>query len=350
MTMAVPSQQDSIATRERILCEVFAEILGLDCVGVNDDFFDLGGYSLLALKLEHQLLTRGVRVSAIALLQTPTPAGLARRSDILCVRDELGILPLRDHGSDFPYFFMHIAWGWCWCYLPVVQHVHESHPIYGLQGRGQHGTSNLPGSISDMAADYIEKIRTVRKSGPYHIAGWSFGGIVAHEVAVQLQAVGEQVANLIIFDWYPPDPTRRKAPCRPTLDDMMKDMRDEIDLIPAGISDEQVMDIVRMRQNNIKIAVDHKPSLFDGDCMLVAAEYNPAHKAATDRWAPYISGETYMTAVPCAHNDMFRPDMAGQTWAAVERLLEQAHREHRRGRPGSSERCGQTPAFTSDGR
>ena len=72
MTMAVPSHQDSIATRERILCEVFAEVLGLDCVSAYDDFFDLGGYSLLALKLEHRLLTRGVRVSAIALLQTPT--------------------------------------------------------------------------------------------------------------------------------------------------------------------------------------------------------------------------------------------------------------------------------------
>ena len=221
---------------------------------------------------------------------------------------------------------MHIAWGWCWCYLPVVQHVSENHPIYGLQGRGQHGTSDLPGSIRDMAADYIKTMRTVQTSGPYHIAGWSFGGLLAHEVAVQLQAAGEEVADLIIFDWYPLDPAQRKTPWRPTLDDMMKDMRNEIDLIPAGISDEQVMDIARMRQNNIKVAIEHEPSRFDGDCVLVAAAHNPAHKAAADRWAPYISGEIYTTAVPCAHNDMFRPDMAGQTWAAAERLLEQAHR------------------------
>jgi len=330
MTIAVPSERDSTAKREKILCEVFAEVLEVDHVDAHDDFFERGGYSLLAFKLERRLLSRGVRLSATALLQTPTPAELARRSDILCVHDELGILPLRDHGDDFPYFFMHIAWGWSWCYLPAVQHVPEGHPLYGLQGHGRNGADDLPESIGAMAADYVEKIRTVQKSGPYHVAGWSFGGIVAHEVAVRLQAAGEEVADLIVFDWYPPDRARRAARPRrlPTLDDMMTDMYGEIALIPGGISDQQVMDLAHMRLNNIKLASEHEPGRFDGDCLVVAAGTSPAHEAAAGRWAPYVSGKVYKEVVPCAHNDMFGPDMAGTTWAAVERLREQAH--HRR--------------------
>jgi thioesterase domain-containing protein len=321
--------QEEIYRREEILRETFAKVLGLEQVGPDGDFFDLGGSSLLALRLEQELIARGVRIPSLALLQTPTPAGLANRPDLLRKADGLNIMPLRDCGDDFPFFFIHIAWGLCWCYLPVVEHIPDGHPLYGLQARREDDGPGFPRSIREMAADYIAKMRTVQENGPYHIAGWSFGGLVAHEVGVQLQAAGEQVAELILFDAFPADPDRVADDARwpvkfryvPTLDEIIEDMYRESALIPVGLSQQEIMVLARFRQNNIKIGLVHEPAKFDGDLILiVAAESHPGRETVAGPWKNHVSGTIHEAFVPCLHNDMFRPDMAGRTWAEVEQL------------------------------
>src|SRR5262249_13136222 len=150
-----------------------------------------------------------------------------------------------------------IAWGLCWSYLPVVEHIPDGHPLYGLQARRDDDGSGFPGSIREMAADYIAKIRTIQETGPYHIAGWSFGGLVAHDGGVQLQAAGEQVAELILFDSFPADPDRVAGDARwpvkfrhvPTLDEIIEDMYLESALIPVGLSQQEIMALARIRQN-----------------------------------------------------------------------------------------------------
>jgi thioesterase domain-containing protein len=326
--MAAVPEQSQKSPREELLCEAFAEVLGLEQVGVDDDFFDLGGSSLLALRLEGRLLAKAVRVPALALLETPTPAGLANRPDLVSRRDGLGVLPLRDGGDDFPFFFMHAGWGWCWCYFSVVEHVPDSHPIYGLQARGENDGPGLPGSLKEMAADYITKIRALQEKGPYHLAGWSFGALVAHEVGVQLQAAGEEVAELIFFDPFPggynnsvADFGRWRSRQVPVLEDMIEDTGKEASLLPVGLSKQEIMDRARTRQNNAMIGIAHEPSRFEGDCLvIVAANGYPGITSVADGLQNYVSGKIHEAFVPCVHNDMFNPDMAGQVWTEVERL------------------------------
>jgi thioesterase domain-containing protein/aryl carrier-like protein len=320
--MAALSGRRPESPREEILCEVFAEVLGLERVRPDDDFFDLGGYSLLALRLERRLLARGVQMSAVSLLQTPTPAGLASRTDLLCVRDELAVLPIREHGTDFPFFFVHPAGGSSWCYTALAEFVPGSHPLYGLQARGQDDASLRAGLVGEMAVDYVKQIRSLQETGPYHLAGWSFGGLVAHEIGVQLQAAGEQVAELILLDAYPAGGWRSQDV--PDLDQILDKIRREADPIRAGISHEQLMNLASLRQNNISIALAHEPSIFSGDCVLiVAAESNPVNESAAARWKPYVSGQIQLASVACCHDDIIQPHMAGPTWAEVERLLTQ---------------------------
>src|SRR6202035_6200465 len=95
------------------------------------------------------------------------------------IRDALGVLlPIRAHGSNPPFFCMPPGGGVSWCYMPLARYVPADYPLYGLQDRGLDGASQLAGSVRDMAADYLEQIRAVQGSGPYHLLGWSFGGIV----------------------------------------------------------------------------------------------------------------------------------------------------------------------------
>ena len=94
--------------------------------------------------------------------------------------------------------------------MPLARYVPEDFRLYGLQARAFDGTSEFPGSVRDMAADYVEQIKTVQPAGPYRLLGHSFGGIVAHELAVQLREGGEDVA-IIVGDAYPQRPSGEAA-------------------------------------------------------------------------------------------------------------------------------------------
>jgi acyl carrier protein len=169
--------------REEIVCGVFAEVLGLDRVGAGDSFFDLGGHSLLATRLVSRVRTvLGTELPVRAVFETPTPAALAARLDQSFTRDALGgpLLPIRPHGSKPPLFCIHPGPGLSWSYIPLSRYVPADQPLYGLQARGLDGTSQPSRSIQAMASEYIEQIRAVQESGPYHLLGWSFGGIAAH--------------------------------------------------------------------------------------------------------------------------------------------------------------------------
>jgi thioesterase domain-containing protein len=164
-----------------------------------------------------------------------------------------------------------------------------------------------------MASEYIEQIRGVQKTGPYHLLGWSFGGIAAHEIAVQLQADGAEVGALIIMDGYPlhmeSDPEPAEMP------DWMLTRRNGL---YAAISDEEAAIIVRLYHHIVTIARAHEPRSFEGDLLLIAADGdNAASTSAGARWRPYISGEISEAGLPCEHLDMGRPDMLARAWDEI---------------------------------
>jgi amino acid adenylation domain-containing protein len=331
--------------REEMLCGVFAEVLGLDRVGAGDSFFDLGGHSLLATRLVNRVReVLGAELPVRAVFETPTAAALAARLDQPFMTDALGglLLPIRPHGSNPPLFCIHPAAGLSWCYTPLSRYVPADQRLYGLQARGLDGTSQPSCSVWDMASEYVEQIRAVQESGPYHILGWSFGGVVAHEIAVQLQANGEQVAALIIMDGYPPDQETDPAlasheqggtevPGR--FGDHADPETSGEDPVPAGILDwirrersgfleaisKRELEILgQILQNNVRIMCAHEFGSFDGDLLLIAAtEDNPEGISTAARWKPYVSGEISESGLPCGHYEMVRPDMLAQAWNVI---------------------------------
>jgi surfactin synthase thioesterase subunit len=296
---------------EEVLCAAFARVLGVERVGAEDSFFALGGHSLLAARLVDLLREAGVTVALRTLVEAPTPAGLARRLGVGSIGDGLGaVLPIRAAGEEAPLLCVHPGGGLAWCYLPLAGCVASEIPVFGLQARGLDGTGELPGSVPQMAADYLARIRAMRPDGPYHLLGWSFGGVVAHELAVQLQAAGEQVASLVLLDAYLPGP-RDPGPSA----DLAALVRQEAGAFPGVITGRELALFTRVLRNNATLMAAHQPGRYRGDVLLLTACDAPEDAGA--RWAPHLTGQLTQSPLPGRHAAIGQPSLMSQAWRAI---------------------------------
>jgi thioesterase domain-containing protein/NAD(P)-dependent dehydrogenase (short-subunit alcohol dehydrogenase family) len=196
---------------ERELVSIWQELFNIGGLGVYDNFFELGGDSLLALSLNTRLIkTFQVSVSAHVLLESPTVAQLAALIEALLPDSEMEwrseparpsvLVELQAGGYKTPVFLIHPGGGGVFNYRDLALALGPDQPVYGIQARGLDGREEPLTSVHQMAAHYIEAIQSVQPAGPYLLAGASFGGIVAYEMAQQLQERGEEVDLLALFD------------------------------------------------------------------------------------------------------------------------------------------------------
>ncbi len=189
---------------EERLAAVWADVLSVERVGAHDDFFDLGGQSILATRLVARLRGElGVDVPVAMLVQAPTVEAMARAlaAGERAVRPPL--VPLQTFGERPPLFLVHPAGGHVICYRGLAVSLAPDQPVYGLQPRGLEDGLEPIANLPEMAAYYVEAIRRLRPRGPYRLGGWSFGGVVAWEMARQLHAAGETVDLLAMLDTAP---------------------------------------------------------------------------------------------------------------------------------------------------
>ncbi len=198
---------------ERQLARIWEQVLGVQPIGVRQSFFDLGGHSLLGVRLFAQIeKVFGCRLPLATLFTAPTIAELAVR-----LRHRDGdrlwspLVAIQPHGGQPPLFCAHPIGSNVLVYNDLARRLAPDQPVYGLQPQGLDGTTPPHTRIEEMATHYIKALRTLQPEGPYRLAGASFGGIVAFEMAQQLHAQGQHVALLALFDtarpgWnrYPP--------------------------------------------------------------------------------------------------------------------------------------------------
>ncbi|MFF7638507.1 thioesterase domain-containing protein, partial [Kitasatospora sp. NPDC008050] len=337
--------------REEAICQVFAEVLGVPEVGVDDNFFDLGGHSLLAVTLVERLRARGVPVDIRALFSSPTVAGLAQQVQQGTERDDLDVLlPFRTTGDRPPLFCVHHGFGFGWNYRELLPHLPADQPLYALQARSLREADGLPNSVTTMAAGYLEHIRAVQPNGPYQLLGWSFGGLVAHEMAVQLRQQGQQVSLLAILDSYPRvEESQGDAPdfdeaaalagiartlgldANPesgqpwTATDITRILRERGDG-PADLSTTDAMAAAAAsRVHNMKLVRGHTPGGFDGDVLLlVAIDGRPPQAPTADSWHAHVRGEVVSSDVPCRHTDMMEPHALAHIGPILTAALDRA--------------------------
>ncbi|MDB4947506.1 MAG: Amino acid adenylation protein [Gemmatimonadetes bacterium] len=194
------------ALEERVAA-LWREVLGVERVGVHDDFFDLGGQSILATRLVARVRTElGLEVGVAELLQDPTLEAMARAVSGRRHAVRLPLVPLQTFGDRPPLFLSHPAGGHVVCYRGLAVLLAGEQPVYALQPRGVEDGRTPYDTIDEMSAHYVAAIRAMRPRGPYRLGGWSFGGVVAWEMAQQLHAAGEAVDLLALFDTAPLTP------------------------------------------------------------------------------------------------------------------------------------------------
>ena len=188
--------------REQRLVEIWEKAFGLGRVGVRDDFFELGGHSLIAGRIFLEIQRRfDVNLSPTSLLQAPTIEKLADRLSEGIPQPRAGsLVPIQPAGGRAPFFCIHAGAGTVLFYYDLAKHLGPDQPVYGLQARGLYGEAAPHTRVEEMASAYVREIRAVQPQGPYRLAGFCFGAVLAFEMAGQLERAGQKVTFLGSFD------------------------------------------------------------------------------------------------------------------------------------------------------
>ncbi len=333
---------------ESALCAAFATVLGLETVGADDGFFELGGNSLLATKVVAQVRANGLDLPVQVMFGESTPAAIAARLDGAGagIAAALGpVLPIRPNGAKPPLFCVHPAIGLAWCYSGLVTHFAPDRPVYGLQAPHVAGEDGFA-SITEAAEQYVAHIKSIQPVGPYHLLGWSLGGLIAHEVAVRLQESGEEVALLAMMDSYRLSDAwlehaipsvaeiieefgsdQLDAPLDPAMN-----LRDAAELLCsrpgpfAALTVEHLERLYAGYTNGTLLAHGFRPRVFDGDLLFFTAAADEINRADPERraaaWQPYITGAIDDHELPCRHSAMTAPESLAAIGPVLRRRLD----------------------------
>ncbi|GAA5087421.1 amino acid adenylation domain-containing protein [Nocardia iowensis] len=316
-------------TTQRLVAEHMGRATGQHRVGLDDDFFEIGGNSLLGVAVSAELAAATeVPVTVRWLYTTPTVEALADRitgyDGVDAASDDaLGVLlTLRGKGTRPPLFCVHSAVPLAWCYAGLARYVTDR-PVYGLQAPTLTGPVRAISTIDELADSYVDAMLRVQPEGPYHLLGWSLGGQIAHAIAVRLRDRGASVAALAMLDSvvFPdgadPPPVPRM---RDLLTHLLGDEPADADAAPeltaaeaaaelaragasfgTGLSETQLERLHRGYVDGVALSHGYRPGVFDGDLLYFSATRGPTELFGADIWRPFVTGDLIEHPVEATH-------------------------------------------------
>ncbi|MDJ1181649.1 amino acid adenylation domain-containing protein [Roseofilum sp. BLCC_M143] len=323
------------------LSQIWSEVLNISPVGVTNNFFDLGGHSLLAVRLmariERQL---GIHLPLATLFTELTIESqanlLSAKSD---VRSPSALVPIQASGELPPLFCVHPVGGNVLCYAELARHLGNNQPLYGLQSPGLSGEKEPLTKIEEMAAIYIEALQEIQPAGPYYLGGWSMGGVVAWEMARQLQLQGQEVALVALIDSYAPNAISEiektdEATLANSLaadlggmfglelpisaDDIQQLQPEEQlqhifaiakrrNLLPPEVGIEQMRKLFEVFKANRVAVANYQPQPYSGRVVQFCASLPEEDRG----WRSLVTGELEVFVIPGDHYGMMRQPHVG---------------------------------------
>ncbi|MEN8656109.1 amino acid adenylation domain-containing protein [Streptomyces sp. 21So2-11] len=302
---------------ETIIADIWAQVLGIDQVGIHDNFFDLGGHSLLATRVVVDARARGFQLSPKDILKTPTVARLSVRLrtpvEVSVVPDPSApeIVHLNEHAPGRPsLFWVHEIGGGTGAYAHLANQLNGQVNVLGINAPA--GGTALAGDITEQATRYLAAIRQVEPTGPYFLAGWSFGGLVALEMARQARVSNLEVGMLAVVDSVLPSGSLRKRISKDAevIDGLVADVDslrspDEQNginpdalsaLREVGVTDDilllghdAVESHLRIRKSQLHAMAAFEPRPVDSDLRLYTATENGWKESLESVWSPFAN-------------------------------------------------------------
>jgi len=321
------------------LVQIWSKILDVPIIGVQNNFFDLGGSSFTAMRLMALIQKKFEKTLPLEiLLQNPTIEHLAN-----IIRQQIDIqstsvlVPIQPAGKQLPFFCAHPIGGNVLCYVDLARHLGEEQPFYGLQSAGINGECEPLTRIENIAARFIESIKMIQAQGPYQIGGWSLGGIIAFEIASQLCQHGEEVALLALIDSYLPnlndkseivdDAMLISAVARDlgnisgkefsiSVDELRQIQPEEqlnyileqiktLNILPSEVDQQQLQQLLKIFKANNQAMYSYIPQIYSGKITLFcASEQMKANKLTI--WEKQTAGSIEVHNIPGNHYSIVR--------------------------------------------
>ncbi|MFR9749756.1 amino acid adenylation domain-containing protein [Nocardia sp. 004] len=337
---------------EETLAAVYAELLGRDEVGADDCFFALGGDSITALQLVSRAAQRGIHRTPQQVFRYRTVAELAAATGTAPDGPEFDILlPIRLGGSEPALFCIHPSAGIAWTYAGFAEALAPGRPIYGLQAPELSGHEPSAHSIEDLADQYLREMRTVQPAGPYHLLGWSFGGLIAHAIAAKLAEAGDTVGMLALLDTDSADiddagveqltaggfvnafsstlgvgevPTEASAK---EAAELIRAQLGEVSLINGNTIER----MTRSYNTMARYRSGYRRPVFDGDMVYFSATVDTADSCGPVGWQPYVAGNIINHDIAVTHDELTAPHVL----PLIARVLEEHLRDGESRRTGA---------------
>ncbi|MEU4795905.1 AMP-binding protein [Streptomyces sp. NPDC023327] len=237
------------------------------------------------------------------------------------------LLTLRAGGGDrLPLFCVHPGLGVAWAYAALLPHLAPDRPVYALQtpALSQGADYQMPPSVRELAGEYVDRVRAVRPHGPYLLIGRSFGGPVAHEMAVRLRADGEEVALLAVVDAMPKPPEIARTPLAPAVvaEEARRIVR-ERKAVLDGIGEHRLAALTEAIAHHVMLGRSWVPSRYDGPVTLFAATRDPEAIPTEEKAAAWrrAAASVDVRELACSHVEVLDAEPAARIATALEEIL-----------------------------
>lgn len=346
------STEPPVTKTEKMLAATCAQLLGLTTIGRQDNIFDLGGHSLMVLRLFSRIRRAyGISLPLASLLRGPTIQALGQLidADVPAPTEEISesvLIPVQPHGTLAPFFCIHGGGGGVLFSRHLAPHLSQARPLLAIEAPALSTHQEIrPESIPEIAAAYIQLIRTRQPHGPYFLGGFSFGGLVAYEMAHQLQLVGEKVAFLALLDTMKPGEKGRPYTSKERLARAWhrvdpggragKPVR-FLKRINARLTDSEPTESAKQREippdprgrqlyhHHVAAMEAYEPPPYPGPTTLVRASVNEVAIAfPSDYGWRSLAPNLEIIDIPCQHLELFDEEhvkvVAPQLDAAIQR-------------------------------
>lgn len=335
-------KEEATTKTQKALLAIWKDILGFNDLSITDNFFEIGGDSIMTIQVIAKVRKEGMAISPSQLFEYQTIEELASFVDKNNQKDDQWdyIVPLRKEGTKAPLFCIHAGGGHVFFYNKLTDHLNKDVPIYALQPSGLYGDKSMHKSVNNMAKAYLRSIRNVQPTGPYNILVYCFSAAVGNEMAILLKEMDEEI-NLIVMDTMTAPavlntPRRLRIRLTAFLIRLLKSPFTTLkSMMIAKYSiwrmkwksthetDKEAQELERLRMNLMQLSQSYQWKRYSGKTSLILTEkdHEALNTETVRSWRELIKDDLNIIRTQGSHRVLFDEPFVKHTAEAIEKCM-----------------------------